>query len=68
MLPTTGSTMTAAMSAPCSAKTCSSAAVSLKGAVMVFAATEAVTPGLSGRPRVATPEPALTSRLSPWPW
>ena len=24
--------------------------------------------GASGRPRVATPEPAETSRASPWPW
>ena len=37
MLPTTGSTMTAAMSSPCSAKTCfERASTSLKGAVMVF--------------------------------
>ena len=26
------------------------------------------TPGLSGRPRVSTPEPALTSSASAWPW
>ena len=26
------------------------------------------TPGLSGRLRVATPEPALTSKPSEWPW
>jgi glutamate-1-semialdehyde 2,1-aminomutase len=46
----------------------SSAAASLKGTVIVFSATSGSTPGESGSPKVATPEPALTSRLSPWPW
>ena len=30
--------------------------------------TPGVTPGESGRPSVATPEPACTSRASAWPW
>ena len=68
MLPATGSTMTAAISSPRRAKTSSTAIASLKGTVSVSAAVPAVTPGLSGRPSVATPEPACTSSESPWPW
>jgi len=29
---------------------------------------DAGTPGESGRPRVATPEPAWTRKESAWPW
>mgnify|MGYP001016448298 CR=1 FL=1 len=32
------------------------------------AAAPGVTPGESGNPSVATPEPARTSKASPWPW
>ena len=32
------------------------------------AALAPVTPGVSGRPKVATPEPALASSASTWPW
>ena len=35
----------------------------LNGSVIVFCASAAGTPGLSGNPSVATPEPAFTSRL-----
>ena len=27
-----------------------------------------VTPGLSGKPNVNAPDPALIKKLSPWPW
>ncbi len=58
MLPATGSTRTAAMSRPRAAKIASTAARSLNGATSVSATVAGVTPGESGRPSVATPEPA----------
>ena len=56
--------ITAAISLPLAAKAAARAARSLKGTVMVLAATPLGTPGLSGTPKVAAPLPALTSRLS----
>jgi hypothetical protein len=68
MLPATASVMTQAISSPRSAKTRSSASVSLYGRTRVSPAVAAGTPGESGRPNVATPEPAEASRLSTCPW
>ena len=66
MFPTTGSRITAATSSAASSR--STASRSLKGAVSVSATAPGVTPGESGRPSVATPEPAWTRRKSAWPW
>ena len=68
MLPAAASLMTQAMSVPRSANTASTAATSLYGRTTVSAAAPVVTPGVSGRPRVATPEPAEASSASTWPW
>ncbi len=68
MLPTTGSTMTAASCLPRAAKSFSAAARSLNGRVSVCFARSAGTPGESGSPSVSTPEPAFTSSASPAPW
>ena len=68
MLPATGSTMTTATSPPRAAISRSTAPRSLKGAVSVIRARASGTPRLSGTPKVAPPEPALTRRLSAWPW
>jgi hypothetical protein len=38
------------------------------GSTIVSAACAPVTPGLVGRPSVATPEPAWASSASTWPW
>ena len=38
---------------------------SLYGTVIVFFAIPSGTPGLSGKPSVATPEPALINKESP---
>ncbi len=66
MFPATGSTITAAIS--CSAKRASTEPRSLSSAVRVSATAPGVTPGESGSPRVATPDPACTSRKSACPW
>ena len=66
-LPTYGSTITAAISSPRRRNTPAAASASLNGTVRVSCASAAGTPGLSGSPRVATPLPALTRKLSPWP-
>jgi len=68
MLPTTGSTMMQAMSAPSFANVASTAARSLYGSTMVSLAIAGGTPADDGWPKVSAPEPAFTSRLSPWPW
>ena len=68
MLPAIGSTMMQAMSSPYSSMTRVMASESLKGTVIVSFATPSVTPGLEGTPKVASPEPASTSRLSLCPW
>ena len=65
MLPTTGSTITAATSAGYAANSSRTEPVSLKRAVSVSRAVAAVTPGLSGVPKVAAPDPAFTRKLSP---
>ena len=53
MFAATGSTMTAAIVSPCSAKTFPSASTSLKGTVSVSRAAPSVTPGEPGIPNVA---------------
>ncbi len=68
MLPATGSTITAAISAPRASNTARTASRSLNGSATVSAASAGGTPRLSGTPNVAPPEPAFTSRLSAWPW
>ena len=68
MLPATGSTITAAISAARSRNTRWTAARSLKGTVTVRRARLAGTPALSGSEKVAPPDPALTSKLSACPW
>ena len=59
--------MTAAIRSPWLRNTASTAGASLNGAVSVSPAIPAGTPGLSGSPSVATPEPALTKKPSAWP-
>ena len=64
-----GSTITAAIASPCSAKIALAAPRSLKGAVSVSLAEPSVTPGEPGIPKVATPEPApFASKPSECPW
>src|SRR5918994_545129 len=62
MFPATGSRMTAANDSPSRPKSSSTASRSLKGKTAVSLAAPLVTPGLSGRPSVATPEPAGAHR------
>ena len=57
-LPTIGSTMIAAIARRLSRTSCVAASRSLNGAVSVSVASSAGTPGESGRPSVATPDPA----------
>ena len=68
MLPTIGSTMMQAMSSPSAANAASTAARSLYGSTIVSLAIAGGTPADDGWPNVSAPEPAFTSRLSPWPW
>ena len=65
MFPTIGSTMTHAISLRRPLNSFINGAGSLNGRTVVSSARLAGTPGLSGNPSVATPEPALTRRLSP---
>ena len=68
MLPGLASVITQAISSPNLAKASSTAATSLYGSTIVSAAVAPVTPGVDGRPSVATPEPASASSASTWPW
>ena len=69
MLPTTGSTMTQAVSRPCGErKNPRTASTSLKGSTVVSFASAAGTPGESGSPSVSTPLPARTRSASWAPW
>ncbi len=67
MLPTTGSTMTAATPPSASWKQRSTLSRSLKRAMAVSCTEPGVTPGESGVPKVAAPDPALTRNISAWP-
>jgi hypothetical protein len=62
------SAITHAISEPRAANSSRTAPGSLYGSTTVSAADAPVTPGVSGRPRVATPEPAATSSASTCPW
>jgi hypothetical protein len=68
MLPTIGSTMMHAMFEPSARNAASRAARSLNGRTIVSFAIAGGTPADDGVPNVSAPEPAFTSRLSPWPW
>ncbi|CFM05257.1 Uncharacterised protein [Bordetella pertussis] len=68
MLPATGSTITQAISAPCWLNAASTTARLLNSRVRVCATNSGGTPAELGLPKVSRPEPALTSRLSEWPW
>jgi hypothetical protein len=68
MLPAAASVITAAIASPCSANAARTASTSLYRSTIVSPAAAPVTPGVSGRPRVATPEPADASRASTCPW
>src|SRR5690606_19082173 len=68
MLHGTASVMTQAMSLPCSWNAVSTAATSLYGRISVSAVVAPVTPGVSGSPNVATPEPAAASSEPTCPW
>jgi hypothetical protein len=59
--------MIAATSAGWAASKARTLSTSLNRAVSVSRAVAAVTPGLSGVPKVAAPEPAFTRKLSPCP-
>jgi len=63
MLPAAASVMIAEMSALL-ANAASTAGMSLYGSTIVSLAAAPVTPGESGRPSVATPEPAAASSAS----
>ena len=64
MLPGAASVMSAAIWSPYRSNTDSTAPRSLYGTTMVSEAWDPVTPGESGSPNVATPEPADASRAS----
>ena len=68
MLPAMGSMITQAISLPILAKASSSWATSLYSRTMVSFTTSAGTPADDELPKVASPEPALTSSASAWPW
>ena len=68
MLPTMGSTTTAATCAVLASSSAATLSRSLKVAVSVSAAVDAATPGLVGTPSVSAPEPASTRKPSAWPW
>jgi hypothetical protein len=68
MLAAAASVITQAMLSPCAAKAASTAATSLYGRTIVSPACAPVTPGVSGRASVATPEPADASSASTCPW
>jgi len=68
MLPAMGSIIRQAMSLPCSAKASSSCCTLLYSSTSVCCTTSGGTPALVALPKVARPEPALTSSASAWPW
>ena len=68
MLPAIGSIITQAISEPWVANTSSIWARLLYSSTRVCCTTSGGTPALVGKPKVARPEPALTSSASAWPW
>jgi hypothetical protein len=67
MLPATGSTMMPAISSGCALKASATSSRSLYESTSVSLAMAAGTPADEGWPKVNAPEPAFTSKLSPWP-
>mmetsp|Transcript_1349 Transcript_1349/g.3819 ORF Transcript_1349/g.3819 Transcript_1349/m.3819 type:complete len:244 (+) Transcript_1349:506-1237(+) len=67
-LPTTPSRITPATSPLFASKSAFTVSRSLYVATSVDSDAPLVTPGESGRPSVATPEPAATRKESAWPW
>ena len=68
MFAATGSTMIAASPSPWRRTASAAASRSLYGTTIVSAAAPVGTPGEAGIPSVASPEPALASSASAWPW
>ena len=68
MLAAAASVMTQAIVSPTSSKAACTRARSLYGRTIVSAALAPVTPGVSGSPKVTSPEPALASSASTCPW
>ncbi len=68
MLPGEASVITQAISPGCAAKAARTASRSLYGSTIVSPAWAPVTPGVSGRAKVATPEPAAARSASTCPW
>lgn len=68
MLPGDASVMTQATWPSFAANAARTASRSLYGTTMVSPAWAPVTPGVSGSPKVATPEPAAASSASTCPW
>ena len=68
MLPGIGSTMSAAISSRFASKAARIASRSLNGTTSVSATAAGGTPAEPGMPSVTTPEPAVASSMSAWPW
>ena len=68
IFPDTVSTITAAISSPCSSNTLLTSSISLYLQTRVFFTTSAGTPGLVGTPKVNVPEPDWTNNPSECPW
>lgn len=68
MLPGEASVITQAISPGCAAKAARTASRSLYGSTTVSPAVAPVTPGVSGSPKVARPDPAAASSASTCPW
>lgn len=68
MFPGDASVITQAISPAFAAKAFCTAPRSLYGRTMVSPACAPVTPGVSGSPNVATPDPADASSASTCPW
>ena len=67
IFPAIGSTITAAKSSFISLNISKNCSLLLYSQLNVYFAKSAGTPGESGKPKVATPEPALIRRESTWP-
>ena len=68
MLPAIGSIITQASSLPWASNAASNWAMWLYSSTSVCCTTSGGTPALVGWPKVARPDPALTSSASAWPW
>ena len=68
MLAGIGSTISAAISSRFSSNAARMASRSLNGTTTVSATAAVGTPPEPGSPSVTTPEPALASSMSAWPW